>query len=235
MGLIKNVMLTLDETDELPWGTFSTEPKQPLPELKFSVDPLAAACASYRIWNSGGARWTELDQVTVTEEDNATADNIRRYYRERLVFEALKKTGSQQVSEFRRKLGLLVDNNLRITKEEIGLLMRLPYFYEEDRDVDNIVSMTSPAPATVQSREISGTFELRKRVLRSRRMGDLYDYWMTSDIDSSAYLLVVKYDNPLRGLVERTLKAPAKLDVVAYTKYMKGYHRGRTIYQIGFV
>lgn len=233
MGLIiNNVVINEDPFDTL-LRNWSTEP--PARELLFQDDPLALACGSHRIWKESGARWTELKDVVPKEVDYVDANALRNYYRERLVFETLRKTPGENTSEFRRKLGLLVTNELKITSKEVGMLMRMPYFYEEDLEVDSIVAKSSE-PTEIfrggQSRE--GEFTLIKRVLRSRRQGEFYDYWMTSDISPGLFKLVVKNDNVLRGLVESLLENPVKLKANIYTKHMRGFYRNRLVHQVLF-
>ena len=233
MGLIKQLTLTPGP------GIIAQELFDVLPELspkKITLpdDPVALACCSYRIWKQGGHRWAELTTMIVSEEDRREAEALKSYYRERLVFEALKKTGEANVSGFRKKLALLVADNLDITRDEIGMLMRLPYFYEEDRAVDALVAATSPAQEYLKSHEVKTTFKLHSRVFRSRRSGDYYDYWMTTDHSPAAYLFVMRHDNNLRLLIESLLDKPFPMKANLYTHNMRGYWRGRPYYQVVF-
>ena len=191
--------------------------EEPSPEIKFSDDPITLACASHRTWlEHPHQRWTEFDKVVVWEGDRDTANELRAYYRGRtahVLFDVLKHTDNQQpvVSKFRRKLSLLVNNQLIITMAEIGLLHRLPYFYAEDLALDEIARVTESVPGSPSDEveTLSGEFQLLKRVLRSRRSGEYYQYWFTSNISPAAYLLSVKSDNPLRTLIESLLTLPS--------------------------
>jgi hypothetical protein len=220
-----------EEGEELfEWSTASS----PKP-LTFTTDPLVLACGSYRIWKETGSRWTALEDVVPKEVDYVDAASLQSYYRERMVFDALKKTSGQHTSEFRRKLALLVTNDLVITKQEIGMLLRMPYFYEEDQAVDSIVANARDIKEIIRGRQAQeGEFTLIKRVLRSRRQGEYYDYWMTSDISPGLFKLVVKSDNVLRGLVESLLENPVKLKANIYTKHMRGFYRNRLVHQVVF-
>ncbi len=112
--------------------------KTPLPLVKLPADPVACACASYRVWKENPTRrWADLETVVVWQDDIEEAERLKKYYREHMVMEALKSTNGINRSKFRQKLAKLVVNELDITKEEIGLLLRLPYFYEEDQALDS--------------------------------------------------------------------------------------------------
>jgi hypothetical protein len=129
------------------------------------------------------------------------------------------------VSEFRRKLSLLVNNQLKITTAEIGLLHRLPYFYAEDLALDEITRVTESVARSPgdEIETLSGTFQLLKRVLRSRRSGEHYQYWFTSNLSPAAYLLSVKSDNPLRTLIESMLTLPSlQLKAQMFVKPFQG-------------
>lgn len=200
------------------------------PEIKFSDDPITLACASYRTWTEGyRQRWTDFDQVVVWEGDRDTASELRAYYRDQtahVLFDVLKHTNNQRpVSEFRRKLSLLVNNQLKITTAEIGLLHRLPYFYAEDLALDEITRVTESVARSPgdEIETLSGEFQLLKRVLRSRRSGEHYQYWFTSNLSPAAYLLSVKSDNPLRTLIESMLTLPSlQLKAQMFVKPFQG-------------
>ena len=213
------------------------------PEIKFSDDPITLACASYRTWTEHpDQRWTEFDKVVVWEGDRDTASELRAYYRDRtahVLFDVLKHTNNQRpVSEFRRKLSLLVNNQLVITQAEIGLLHRLPYFYAEDLALDEIARVTESvarSPGVYEVETPTGTFQLLKRVLRSRRSGEHYQYWFTSNLSPAAYLLSVKSDNPLRTLIESMLTLPSlQLKAQMFVKPFQG-RAPRHYYSMGAV
>lgn len=236
MGLIKNLTITSSGPGIIAQELFDVLPglTSSIKKINLPDDPVALAMGSYREWKENGYRWFDLTNVKPTENDRRNAESLKSYYRERMVFEALKRVANIQTSEFRKKLGLLVNNELDITSSEIGLLMRLPYFYEEDQAVDNVMIQTKAATSYLRAEEITATFALHSRVLRSRRQGDFYDYWMTSDHSPTAYRFVLKHDNTLRLLVESLLSSPRQLKASLYTQHMRGYWRGRPYYHITF-
>ncbi len=205
------------------------------PDIKFSDDPITLACASYRTWTENcNQRWADFDQVVVWEGDRDTASELRAYYRDQtahVLFDVLKHTNNQRpVSEFRRKLSLLVNNQLVITQAEIGLLHRLPYFYAEDLALDEIARVTESVARSPfddspfdEVETLSGQFQLLKKVLRSRRSGEHYQYWFTSNLSPAAYLLSVKSDNPLRTMIESVVNRPSlQLKAQMFVKPFQG-------------
>lgn len=223
--------LTVDEWD----NTFE---EKPLPLIKLPADPVACACASYRTWKENPARrWEDIETVVVWQDDIEEAERLKKYYRDRLIIEALKKTTDTNTSTFRQKLGRLVVNELAITKKEIGLLCRLPYFYEEDQDLDFIVANTvcsipDTTPISVQNYVLVPM----RRVLRSRAMGDYYHYWFRDTIYNTAHDLVVKHDNPLRSMIDGLFALPQIcINGTLFRKQFRGYHQSKQYYQLANV
>lgn len=215
-----------------------TKPGQPLKKrvLTFKEDPIALACASYRIWQENPARrWTDLDTVVVWQDDIDRAQELRRYYRERMVMSALKNVNSNS-SEFRRKLGALVTDQLEITKDEMGLLYRLPYFYAEDLDLDYVVENTAGVniqPLPMDSNPMVLPFRPLKKILRSRRSGETYQYWWTTQEKGVPFMIAVRTDNPLLSIID-TLFEREQIELSCRVKPQEfvGYHRNRWFYHM---
>jgi hypothetical protein len=202
--------------------------------LTFKEDPIALACASYRIWRENPVRrWTDLDTVVVWQDDIEQAQALRKYYRERLVISALKNTNGNS-SEFRRKLGALVTDQLEITKEELGLLYRLPYFYAEDLDLDYVVENTTGTkilPLPQDSEPMVLPFRPLKKILRSRRSAETYQYWWTTQEKGVPFMSAVKTDNPLLSIIDALFERD-QVDLSCRVKPQEfiGYHRNRWFY-----
>jgi hypothetical protein len=159
----------------------------------------------------------------VWQDDIEEAERLKKYYRERMVVEALKSSNGVNRSQFRQKLAKLVVNELLITKKEIGLLCRLPYFYEEDQALDGIVAETNDTKVEGTScHAYSGEFLPLQRILVSRASGDYYHYWFT-DAERTPYNFVIKTDNPLRSMFESMYnQGPMHLNANIYPKSMRG-------------
>ena len=205
--------------------------------IQFKQDPIACACASYRIWQENPARrWSDLDSVVVWQDDIEQAQALRKYYRERLVMSALKNV-NRQVSEFRRKLGALVTDQLEITKDELGLLYRLPYFYAEDLDIDYVVANTansreiSPVPA--DSQPLVMTFLPLRKIFRSRRSAEVNQYWWTAEPGGIPFEFSVRTDNPLAGMIDGLFeREQVTLQHRVRPTSFRGYHADRWHYSL---
>jgi len=209
----------------------------PKPILKFNADPIALAFGSYRIWlENPGCRWTELDTITPTDDDHAQAQALRDYYRGKLTFNALKH--GTPLTEFKRKLHVLISGTLDITANEVGILYRLPYFYAEDLAHDEVFAAVKIPSQTAHAYAswYEGEFKLLKRVLRSRAAGgDYIQFWFTSNISSAAFQLTVKADNSLIGFAESVFKQPTfNLGANMFLKSLKG-QSDRRYYAMGGV
>jgi hypothetical protein len=209
--------------------------KTPEPDLVFKDDPVALAWAGYRLYlRSPGHRWADFDDVEVTEEDRAQAQVIRSYYTGRILMDMMKSKSS--TSAFRQKLYGLLIGETGLKKKDIGLLYRLPYFYVEDTELDQVIAETTSAQAPISAAtEMVSTFSLIKRILVSRKHGDYAHFWLRHHQRPEPFLIVVKTDNPLLSLLTGLLKNPVQLSATAHVKRHSGYHRGRLFCQLANV
>lgn len=224
-----NMNVTVTDDDLTSWINDLESTKKPSEPIVYKHDPVALALASYRIWLHTGMRWTDLDDLVPLEEDHARAAELRKYYAGQMTIDALKGAGLK--TTFRQKLYAIVTNCHNYTKEDIGLLHRLPYFYEEDLTLDQLVTEFKSVEVSV-SKELCGVFSLHKKMLRSRRSGEYYHYWLKAEGSTHLYKLVVKSDDVLRSLVESVLDQPRRFTATAYYKGMQG-QRKFTYIQLG--
>lgn len=203
--------------------------------ITFKDDPVVLACASYRAWQSNFAnRWLDFGAVVPDEQDRAMAESLKAYYRRRMIWQALKT--SQGTTALRRKIGAIASDAHRYTKDDIGLLHRLPYFYTEDLAQDRVFAVTQDADTSFGSAEFRGTLRPLERVLRSRRIGEYIDFYWTSDQSTAPYMLVVKADNPLISIIEALFRQPeAKVKAQIYSKHPRGYYHDRMYYQLAIM
>jgi hypothetical protein len=220
-----------------PWNSNFRVDETPGPLIKLPADPVACACASYRVWKENPARrWEDLSTVVVWQDDIDQAQALRKYYRERLVMSTLKNCNGN-TSEFRRKLGALVTDQLKITKEELGMLYRLPYFYAEDLDIDYV------AENTTNSKQISLvptdlhpvvlTFFPLRKILRSRRSGEVNQYWWTAEPGGVPFAFSVRTDNPLMSMIDSLFdRDQVQLQSRVRPTSFRGYHADRWHYSL---
>lgn len=225
-SIASNIYEDIDE----PWDTWLREPKKPAPPISFNDDPVALTCTVYRMWKSGGSRWTDFDNVKPEEQDYTKAQELRRYYGGTMTFDALKGQGLR--TSFRQKLYAIASNCHSYTKEDVGLLYRLPYLYEEDLCLDDLKERYKTVDHYTQPVEITGEFTLDRTMLHSRRSGEHYHYWLYSQHQYYLYNVVVRHDNPLRSVLESLLQTPRQYHALAYAKQMQG-KRDFVYFQLG--
>ena len=138
---------------------FETVVKKEAEPIVFKDDPVAMACASYRAWKTNFAnRWLDLEAVVIQPEDREKANALKTYYRSRMTWQALQN-GSANMSAYRRKLATIVSDTHTYTKEDIGILHRLPYFYDEDQAVDSVFEQTQDVAINTSPIEFHGQHE----------------------------------------------------------------------------
>lgn len=203
--------------------------------VKLNEDPFALAAASYRYWVEGKGRYRGFDTVEVQQQDRHRGNEMRCYYRGRLVFSQLRSTSPNPVSEFRQKLWGLCEGTIDLQQKDIGLLYRLPYFYAEDLAHDRIfLDLPSYTVIHTVAHDVTETFELQQQVLISRRSRDVHQYWLRTSATSVPCQISIAADNGLRPLLESVLhRGPVALRANWHPQYMRGYHRGRAYYQLG--
>ena len=121
-------------------------------EVPTIEDPLVLSCTLYRFANPKSEDYdttirffnlmNHQSQILekTTEVDRKLADEIRRYYRGKFVF--LKLRG-EQPTKFRKDLEQFVavdwDPSFTITEKTVGMICKLPFFYEHDMGLINDV------------------------------------------------------------------------------------------------
>jgi len=199
------------------------------PEVKFSDDPLALSCASYRIFKNTSVPFTDIDSVTATAEDRETAALIRSYYGQKLVWQALQ---GRSLSEFRTKMGQFLNGEHQLTSDELGMLYRIPYFYDEDCALDKVIANTKPAqvvePHLVHRRRLNYITCINQY----RRANTSRHYWF-ADENQYAYVIKVLANNSLVPLLESVI-ARGTLDVNArlYPRSHRGADSDKTYYDL---
>jgi len=179
-------------------------------------DPIAAACASYRFGKETGIRWTRLSDAKITDHDRTAAQELKNYYIGKLTVQALK---GQPLTEFRKKLyGILVDHSV-VTEGDQGLIQRLPYFYDEDLAVADVVANTVPVPTKTLMLEKVVTLTPYKKIFQGRKHGEYTQFWWR-DEQNHGVMLKLKTDNVLYSLIDSMFTKPTQF----VAKYSIGTH-----------
>lgn len=179
--------------------------------VEFKDDPVAMACAVHRSWKADGTGQSlDLGSIPVEPDDRARAKAIRCYYGAKFVEMALR---GHQVSEFRLKMAEVLDGRRQLAESEIGLLYRLPYFYEEDTETDWIYENTASDQTLDYYRNLDALVQplsltpLRK-IFRARKNGNsIVRYWFLTQHRYPA-VVPVAGSNPLNSLMNSLFQMP---------------------------
>lgn len=175
-------------------------------------DPIALSWASYRVWTQSGRRWTDLTDVEASPADREIAKQTRRYYRDRFTIASLK---GKQLTSFQQNLyEVVLNENNQIKSDQIGIVMKAPYFYVEDTTLEEFFADTRPVSNNHVLEGVELTLTPATKILMSRRGGEHYNYWFTNK-QNHAVLWAVQSSNPLRSLVEGLFQRKQDLSVVA--------------------
>jgi len=222
-------ILSVSTTDAANWwDDLIKESEAKKKPAVFKDDPVAMACAVHRSWKTHETpQFQELEPALIESEDRDRAEAIRRYYGTKFVEMALR---GRQPSEFRLKLAEVLDGRRQLAESEIGMLYRLPYFYDEDIETDWIYANTASDQTLEYYRELEHlvkplTLTPLRQVLRSQRLGDSIKYWFVTQHGHPAVISVAK-SNPLNAMMGSLFELP-QLRIVAQLRI--GTRRGHNI------
>lgn len=204
----------------------------------FPVDVIALSCARYRLSqqetnpNAYSLYETPVDQVT--PEDYQMAAKIRKYYGEPLMVKAIK---NEYMSSFSKDLANLLSMDPTVSidlAKYSGILYKLPYFYYEDLELDELVQLPevikTQESSTLPKQYVSSdrydtsltTFNFVKRTHVRTRATNEYRYWLIND--NIMYCLPIDGRNPLIDLFEKYC-ASGVIRVKSFTYVPKHLHK----------
>jgi hypothetical protein len=202
-------------------------------EVTFADDPIALSWASYHVWCKFPARrWVGLNEVEAHEHDRVIAAQTRKYYRDKLMLQTLK---GRPLSEYQTALYGIVTGEAPIMSDQIGIIMKLPYFYTEDAYLTHVFGQTSPVETTqqlVESKE--DIITPLKMVFSSRKNQETYQYWFSNSQGEST-VWTVSSQNTLRSLVDSLFNRQRPLKVQAHWHYKKHLPTDRAYWMLGNV
>jgi hypothetical protein len=193
-------------------------------EVPTIEDPLVLSCTLFRFANPNSEdhnptiRFLNLmkDQSAIlektTDADRALADDIRRYYRGKFIFLRLR---GEQHTKFRKDLEQFVmvdwDPSFTITEKTVGLICKLPFFYEHDMGLINDVfgSETHNIKKHVSSGD-PVTLTFIKALDENQKGKTTFSYWF-KDSHDNRFSIPVEKNNSLLPTWEEFIKKPVTL------------------------
>lgn len=188
--------------------------KKPGVEVIFSDDPIALSWASYHVWQKWPARrWTDLNEVQAHEHDRNIAAETRRYYRDKLMLQTLK---GRPLSAYQAVLYGMVTGEVPITNDQMGVLLKLPYFYTEDTYLADVFGRTRClGQQQHQFESKQDTITPIHMILSSKKRAETCQYWFSNSA-GHAVMLPVTAQNSLRGLIDGLFRQQQTLTVQAH-------------------
>ena len=189
---------------------------------KFTTDPLLISCTLYRMIQEAKAEdkftyhnWSlnnHADKIVsnITDQDRVFAESLKSYYMSKLLMAKLR---GDDFTKFKTDLmQYLHDSPNSLTSRYIGMVYKLPYFYEYDMKLVEIFDgeRKDLGPARHRDREdITLTFIAKAD--NGQKRARHYEYWFKDD-SGTRILLEVEKHNPVRNLWEQSIQA-GKLNV----------------------
>jgi hypothetical protein len=178
------------------------------PKASFSDDPLSLSCASYRLYKEQPQfRFTNIDLVKATQEDRSQAQAIRDYYTQRYTMQVLK---GGRLTEYQQKTAKFLSGLHHLTTEELGLLYKLPYFYEEDRALEQVVAKTTNVEFRLPHLSDMSEYTLTPiiEIFKSRKGGEYVEF-VYQDQNNQAVMMIVRAGDNMVSMLRGLFRQPS--------------------------
>ena len=168
------------------------------------------------------------DVVTPSEGHIELAQTIRKFYRDRIM---MRRLSGRTTSHFQNKVYQFATSETpnRIDVDAMGLMIKLPEFYEYDRKIDylheNYNTKESKKAGNILLDEETRSLTLVEHTKRRTKDTKDHEFWFSDD-GKRLHKVTVEIANPLVHLFERYIKMKDnQLDIRAYyfQTQQKGY------------
>lgn len=204
-----NVSVTEDPLDSIFgedfFKSFAEDVKGNLP-IASHDDPFALSVASWRkaIESNYTIRWTPIADCRATDADRIRAAEMKKFYRDKIALRALKDA---KMTQFNHDLYNVL-NTGQVTYQQMGMLLRLPYFYQEDLDRMELKQQVNRLPhrritlaQALQNERVTHQLKPVKKIFMGRKGSELWEYWFVTEFNDPV-CWTVKTTNPLISVVE---------------------------------
>jgi hypothetical protein len=183
----------------------------------YNFDLLEAACVLKDLAPSFTDISSPSVQSAITPEIKTKAAEIRKYYTRRWFWSSLN---SIQLSPFRQRAQYLLESRTReVQKNDIGIYVKLPWFYEEDMIYEDFKTtlITSDIPhVAVRGKQIIEVTYLRNsHSWQGKRK--ITRYWFKND-QNYLFNIEVAIDNPLVHVFEDAIAERATCKFETFLK-----------------
>lgn len=217
------------------WDELVSSPADSSQEVSynFTTDPLLVSCTLHRLITESRANdkvdylnWSltnHMDKIInlITDQDRVFAEVVRSYYKSKLVISKLR---GDHFSEYKNALlKYLTDSPFSITERSVGMIYRLPYFYQYDMQLIEIFDGEyvdlEKAPNHLERQDIKLSFI--SKVDNGQKRARHYEYWF-KDENNLRILVEVEKHNPVRNLWEKTIQSDELNINAVFEKKRKG-------------
>lgn len=194
-------------------------------EIKdYPVDILVLSCCMQRTTNgqSLASRFNKsLDNPElknmITDLDVQKASNIRDHYKNKLIMLTLR---DYQLTKFRNDLNkFLYSDPTKVLESHIGLVYKLPYLYDYDKEIDSIFESSYFRNNKDASMTEAATRRLSfiKKIENQRKHSNTVEYWFHDGLNK--VMLQFPVDNPLLHLLdEKISQGPISINTKYYRR-----------------
>lgn len=213
--------MIVTETIESILGDVPAKPDPNKPAV-FKDDPIALSCASYRraVETEMAVRFQDLNQCITQPQDHDMAKQVRQYYQNKIAVKTL--TSPQPLTPFYHDLYEMLLGQVELQQRHIGMIHRLPYFYAEDQNreqLKQLIKDKSLTPdwivnATLLTIKETHVLTPVMKIFRSRRGSETQEYWFQNHVGQPVLWSVLNA-NALRSVVD-SLFMRSQITVSAY-------------------
>lgn len=177
--------------------------------MESTEDILVLSVTAHRMYSVQHYKLTSAELLKhIKQEDREKAEEIRKYYSQKIMMLKLKEA---KFSGFREALNKLVHSDGKTFREDmIGVAWYIPKFYQYDIQLDEIKLQVTQDQGFEQldkerkpgSLQLSCNLTPIKRLHRKTKNRNAYEYWFKDDNLNAGVVLYVTPDNQLLPLWE---------------------------------
>lgn len=207
-----SVNVVVSNQKKVPWSLEDLfkqveESKAPDTVREYLEDILAISCCIQRLsYNETNKFNRSLNSPDIPKEvndlDRKKSANIRKYYKDKLLMLTLQ---GRDLTKYRRDLQKFLHGDAFSVPDSLaGIVYRLPYFYDYDREIDDIFqSSYFKNNKLPDMREIlPRNLKFLKKIENQRRSVNNIEYWFEDDMLNKV-MFSIAADNPLLTLLDR--------------------------------